>query len=144
MNSRRQRVHRGRHLGLAFLVTLAMTFGCGSTGRPSAATSRTVSTSAPGVTGSISQGTSTAIPSGPTTTPAPTTAATTVGSVPIGVATGGTPDIPGPGSCHAEGVLSDHLCTPGATNPAVTSADLSTTICATGWATTVRPPESYT
>ena len=34
--------------------------------------------------------------------------------------------------------------TPGATNPAVTQANIRTTICTSGWTAKVRPPESYT
>jgi hypothetical protein len=53
-----------------------------------------------------------------------------------------------PGTCRVRGsglyVLPDPVCTPGATNPGVTQADISSTICASGWTTTVRPPESYT
>lgn len=52
------------------------------------------------------------------------------------------------GSCHARGSglysLPDAACTPGATNPAVTQADIGRTICTSGWTATVRPPESYT
>lgn len=33
---------------------------------------------------------------------------------------------------------------PGATNPAVTQADIATTICVKGWTKTIRPPASYT
>ena len=61
---------------------------------------------------------------------------------------------PGPGAagtagpCHARGgapyVLPDPACTPGATNPAVTQADIGSTICRAGWTGTVRPAESYT
>jgi hypothetical protein len=55
---------------------------------------------------------------------------------------------PPPGSCHARGsgllVLPDPVCTPGLVNPAVTPATLRSTICATGWTRTVRPPESVT
>ena len=55
---------------------------------------------------------------------------------------------PTPGSCHARGsglyVLPDPSCTPGATNPAVTQADIDQTICRSGWTATVRPPVSYT
>lgn len=55
---------------------------------------------------------------------------------------------PAPGSCHyrAEGgaPLPDPSCTPGAINPEVTQADIATTICRSGWTTTVRPPESVT
>jgi hypothetical protein len=36
------------------------------------------------------------------------------------------------------------LTSPGATNPAVTQADITSTICVRGWTTTVRPPVSYT
>jgi hypothetical protein len=34
--------------------------------------------------------------------------------------------------------------TPGATNPAVTQATIGSTICVSGWTTTIRPPSSYT
>ena len=34
--------------------------------------------------------------------------------------------------------------TPGATNPAVTQADIGSTICVSGWTATIRPPSSYT
>lgn len=38
----------------------------------------------------------------------------------------------------------DHGCTPGATNPAVTQATITTTICRPGYTKTVRPPWSVT
>lgn len=41
-------------------------------------------------------------------------------------------------------VLPDPVCTPGALNPAVTAATIASTICKTGWTTTIRPPVSYT
>jgi hypothetical protein len=34
--------------------------------------------------------------------------------------------------------------TPGSTNPAVTQANIKTTICVTGYTATIRPPASYT
>ena len=40
--------------------------------------------------------------------------------------------------CHLNGVT---YC---ALNPAVTDATIHSTICASGWTATVRPPESYT
>jgi len=58
--------------------------------------------------------------------------------------------VPAPGSCHvhhaADGEpLPDPLCTPGALDRAVTSADVSSTICRTGGYTkSVRPPASLT
>jgi hypothetical protein len=55
---------------------------------------------------------------------------------------------PGQGSCHAvgRGVYSrpDPHCSPGAVNPAVTQATLSSTICRSGWTATVRSPTSVT
>lgn len=55
---------------------------------------------------------------------------------------------PAAGSCHYqhEGSepLPDRSCTPGATSPAVTQADLSSTICRSGYTKTVRPPVSVT
>jgi len=38
----------------------------------------------------------------------------------------------------------DPTCTPGATNPDVTQATISKTICVVGWTGTIRPPTSYT
>ena len=38
----------------------------------------------------------------------------------------------------------DPRCTPGAVNPAVTQATIDSTICRSGWTSTVRPPESVT
>jgi hypothetical protein len=38
----------------------------------------------------------------------------------------------------------DRALTPGAANPAVTSATIHRTICVSGWTATVRPPTSYT
>lgn len=54
------------------------------------------------------------------------------------------------GSCHARPhpgglyVLPDPRCTPGAIDPAVTRANIDSTICTHGWTETIRPPESYT
>jgi hypothetical protein len=44
----------------------------------------------------------------------------------------------------AAGVLPDAACTPGATNPDVTQATISSAICRTGYTATIRPPASYT
>ena len=50
------------------------------------------------------------------------------------------------GPCHTSdnGRLPDRHCTPGATDPAVTQADIGSTICVPGYTATVRPPESQT
>jgi hypothetical protein len=58
---------------------------------------------------------------------------------------------PAPGTCHyvvvnaaAGDYLPDPHCTPGATNPKVTQANLSSTICKSGYTATIRPPASTT
>lgn|SRR5487761_2706072 len=55
---------------------------------------------------------------------------------------------PAPGACHAIGAglysRPDPRCTPGALNPAVSASTLGSTICRSGWTSTVRPPESIT
>jgi hypothetical protein len=55
---------------------------------------------------------------------------------------------PPPGSCHIRGSglysLPDPHCTPGAISPAVTQANIESTICSSGYTETVRPPESIT
>jgi hypothetical protein len=50
-----------------------------------------------------------------------------------------------PASCHAlPGPRPDPSCTPGAVDPAVTQADIGTTICVSGYTAKVRPPVSET
>ena len=55
---------------------------------------------------------------------------------------------PRPGSCHVRGQfpfnLPDPHCTPGALNPAVTQATISTTICRPGYSSSIRPSSSVT
>lgn len=56
---------------------------------------------------------------------------------------------PKAGSCHyrhtpTKQPLPDPGCTPGARNPKVTQSTLATTICKTGYTTTIRPPTSIT
>jgi len=50
------------------------------------------------------------------------------------------------GPCRARdaGRLPDRRCTPGAVDPAVTQADIGSTICVSGYTERVRPPESQT
>jgi hypothetical protein len=74
------------------------------------------------------------------------TGAAAVGALPVGRSYRYTavPPVPAQGSCHARGVFPDPRCTPGAINPAVTQADIGSTICRPGWSESVRPPESYT
>ena len=50
------------------------------------------------------------------------------------------------GPCHTRdhGLLPDRSCTPGAIDPAVTQANIGSTICRAGYTDTVRPPEAQT
>jgi hypothetical protein len=48
------------------------------------------------------------------------------------------------GGCQSVNGLPDPRCTPGATDPSVTQADIHSTICTAGYSTKVRPPVSVT
>ncbi len=69
-------------------------------------------------------------------TPTPTIAAAILPSPSI--------SIPSPSSCTSANGLPDRLCTPGATNPDVTQATISNTVCVTGYAAQIRPAATYT
>jgi hypothetical protein len=83
--------------------------------------------------------------------PAAATAAAALATVIAGAAAN-TGHVPSTSSaaitCHARttatGPLPDAACTPGATNPAVTQANIRSTICVAGWTATIRPSASYT
>ena len=55
-----------------------------------------------------------------------------------------TGTLTGPCRVRDGGKLPDRSCTPGAIDPAVTQADIASTICRSGYTTKVRPPESQT
>jgi hypothetical protein len=84
-------------------------------------------------------------PPPPTTVPAPTTG---IQIGPGAQATYAVQPQPAPGSCHYTYVGSDPLpdphCTPGAVDPQVTQADIGSSICTSGFTSTIRPPESVT
>jgi len=128
-----------------FLV--AVLASCGRAGRPDA--------SSPSTTSRVSGAVSSTVP----TNPAPPAIAqsTTTSSAPPGpgIEVGPGPQStysvqtqPPPGSCHyrTSGAYSlpDPRCTPGAINPRVTQADISSTICVSGYTSSIRPPESVT
>lgn len=133
---------RGIWAGLAVLLALLVT-GCGALG--SAISSAASSSSGPAGAGSSSSA----------------SLAATAGG---GAGRGGGPVVgpgpqspyrvqpqPAPGTCHyvvisasAGDYLPDRHCTPGATNPKVTQADLASTICKTGYTASIRPPASIT
>ena len=55
-----------------------------------------------------------------------------------------TGTLAGPCQARDHGRLPDRRCTPGAVDPAVTQADIGTTICTAGYTERIRPPESQT
>jgi hypothetical protein len=55
-----------------------------------------------------------------------------------------TGTLTGPCSTRDHGLLPDRSCTPGAIDPAVTQANIGSTICRAGYTDTVRPPEAQT
>jgi len=55
-----------------------------------------------------------------------------------------TGTITGPCRTRADGLRPDPSCTPGAIDPAVTQANIGSTICRAGYTDSVRPPESQT
>lgn len=107
------------------------------------------STAAPGTAGSGS-----GAPAGSATTSAVGSAAGAPSAGPIPVGAGPQEHYtvqaqPAPGSCHYRyekgEPLEDPACTPGAISPAVTQANITTTICRKGGYTGgIRPPESVT
>jgi len=44
----------------------------------------------------------------------------------------------------AHSILADPVRTPGVLNPDVTQGNIRSTVCKSGWTTTIRPPVSYT
>lgn len=48
------------------------------------------------------------------------------------------------GECHSANGLPDPVCTPGLADPRVTQDNIHSTICVSGYTTTVRPPSRYT
>lgn len=72
--------------------------------------------------------------------------ATVVAAAGVAVAAGyGATHYTPPSVCHEQNGLPDSLCTPGATNPDITAANIDETICNRNWTTkSIRPPVSYT
>lgn len=77
----------------------------------------------------------------PSPTPSPTVAPTDAAWLQLPTA---TCHIRWGGGAYLDGWLPDPHCTPGVTNPDVTQATLTSTICKSGWTATIRPVESYT
>jgi hypothetical protein len=131
----------------AFLLVLLLT-GCGP-----GATSGTPATQAQ-ASAAASASASTATGTTPATvppSPEPVTAGTATGGLHVVHSPGVVTDDEHltPGQCHARTAadgqpLPDPACTPGGIDPAVTQANLATTICRSGYTATVRPPAADT
>jgi hypothetical protein len=139
---------RGRAVQLTLAACLgAVLVSCGSTGRPEASPSTTEQ-----VTSALSSTTAPDKPAAPTSAPPPTTTSTAAAP---GIEVGPGPQSvysvqtqPPAGSCHyrvsGPFTLPDPRCTPGAVNASVTQSDISSTICASGYTSSIRPPENVT
>ena len=133
---------------LAIVTSLAFLSAACST----APTTHSQATAASTAAASTTQPTSTTASSPPPTSVASTTTAPTF---PSGIQVGPGPQAhytvqpqPAPGSCQysysGSYPLPDPRCTPGAVNPAVTQANISSTICSAGYTAGIRPPENIT
>lgn len=118
--------------GLAVLLSLLVT-GCGPLRGGLGSTG-----SAPAASTPATRGATPARDSGPVAGPGPQ-------------ATYRVQSQPAPGTCHyvvvslaAGDYLPDPRCTPGATNPRVTQADLASTVCKSGYTASIRPPADIT
>ncbi len=79
--------------------------------------------------------------------PVPNAATPTESAAATTAQVGGATGAPAPRAhCQAgdAGFLPDSICTTGATDPRVSQADISSTICRNGYTATVRPPASVT
>ena len=113
----------------AVLIVIAVAAGGGST---------TPSSHLTGATGSTASGTSTSVAH--STTTRSSTGHVAAGSSPLSAA----PSIGAEVVNGAGAVLPNPSRTPGAINPQVTQADIHSTICVSGWTSSIRPPSSYT
>lgn len=118
--------------GLTVLLALVVT-GCAALSSGLASTGRASDTSSPGTLAATA-----ASASGPVAGPGPQ-------------ATYRVQPQPAAGTCHyvvvsaaAGDYLPDPHCTPGATNPRVTQADLASTVCKSGYTASIRPPADIT
>jgi hypothetical protein len=86
----------------------------------------------------------TAAPLAPSDSPETTLSATPESTTAAGLVPISTGTVPPPNSCISASGLPDRGCTPGATNPNVTQATISITICVPGYTAQVRPAATYT
>jgi hypothetical protein len=122
----------GIRVGLMVLPALLVT-GCGALSSGLSSTG-----SSPGTSSAATSSATAASASGPVAGPGPQ-------------ATYRVQPQPAPGTCHyvvlsasAGDYLPDPHCTPGATNPRVTQANLASTVCKSGYTASIRPPAGIT
>lgn len=137
--------------GLVALTALLALAGC----NPSTAAQGNQNTTISSARASATAASPTIAPTSPaaathaaSTPPTQTTAATSSSGLIVAGSTL-TGSAPAPGACHVHAAangqpLPDPKCSPGAIDKAVTQVDIATTICRTGYTTTVRPPVSVT
>lgn len=121
----KKKVINWKFIAIFILIPLALILGLSAVAK-NAPTSNTASPSA-----------TTIVTTTVTNSPVPTAVKTTLPSA--------TPAMQySNGSCHSINGLPDHGCTPGVANPNVTQANIYSTICVSGYTTTIRPSTSYT
>jgi hypothetical protein len=119
-------------MAVGLLVALTSVGACGAPGQTQTSDTPTAKATAPARAVTSPPATTRPVPAKPAVPknpPAPAVAPTATGGIVV----------------NASGaVLPDAARTPGALNPAVTQGTISSTICVTGWTSTVRPPSSVT
>jgi hypothetical protein len=131
---------QSRRVALVLAAVVALTLGgCAGGSGASAPGPAASSAAAPGVPASPSASSSRSAARLP---PQPARRASLLAEVHDPGRVTGT--LTGPCRARDDGRLPDRHCTPGAIDPAVTQADIPSTICLTGYTATVRPPETQT
>ena len=116
------------------VVAVSVAAGSGSTHGPAKPAAVSATTQVESTSTSAEPTTTTAIP----TTTTSSTTVVSQSTTSVAVSTGAE-------VVNAAGaVLPNPSRTPGATNPQVTQANIDSTICVSGWTSTIRPPSSYT
>jgi hypothetical protein len=134
--------------GVIAVVVVTGLAGCANAPRtPAAHDARAKAASHPR-SPSTTAPTTTTTASTSTTTTAPPAAPAALRDGPGPQATYVVQPQPPAGSCHYTYVFADPLpdphCTPGALNPQVSQGTLASTICKSGYSSSIRPPESIT
>ena len=135
---------RSRQAGPAFAAVVALALaGCAGGSRVSApgpAGSSAAAAASPSALSPSASSSLAAVPRAPRSSPARSASALAEVHDPGRV----TGTLTGPCLARDDGRLPDPRCTPGVIDPAVTQADIQSTICVFGYTSTVRPPEGQT